>query len=110
MPRKSAKSVPGTERYRDEQREEGGPRMHGRQWHDHDAPHELPRESMTALDAAPDVESGGARTGMGARRTGARPSQTRQRRKRSVPPSKGPKTKAGAGKNVKSGQKGSRRA
>lgn len=110
MARKPAKSVPGTERFRDESRKDGGPRMHGRQWHDHDEPHDLEPEAMAAPDAVPEAEGGGERTGMGARRTEARATQSRERRKRSVPPGKGPKQKPGAGKTVKSGQRGSRRA
>ena len=63
--------------------------MHGRGWHDHDAPHELQPEWAAGADAVLEAESSGSRTGMGARRVGARPTQTQQRRSRSVPPSKG---------------------
>jgi hypothetical protein len=90
MARTAAKDVPGTERYRDERRKGGGARMHGRKWHDHEKPTETEGELERArYKAIPEVESGGARTGMGARREGARPSQRRERRKRSVPAGKG---------------------
>jgi hypothetical protein len=39
--------------------------MHGRDWHDDDDLHELQRERATALDAAPEVEAGPERVGMG---------------------------------------------
>jgi hypothetical protein len=103
MPRKAAKDVPGTERYRDERRKSGGPRMHGRKWHDHEKPTESEGELERArYRAIPEVESGGARTGMGARRDGTRPSQSRERRKRSVPAGKGISKRA-AGKRGKRG-------
>ncbi|HEY5922343.1 MAG TPA: hypothetical protein VIV11_11760 [Kofleriaceae bacterium] len=90
MPRKAAKNVPGTERYRDERRKDGGPRMHGRRWHDHDEPHEIERVvDNRGNDAVIEAESGGDRAGMGNRRTAARATQSRERRKRSVPPGKG---------------------
>jgi hypothetical protein len=50
------------ERHRDEQRQ-GGPRMHGRDWHDHPEPRELPPD-MRELDALPEAESSGEREGM----------------------------------------------
>jgi hypothetical protein len=94
MPRNAGKPVRGTERYRDEQRA-GGPRMHGRGWHDHDEPHELERADLNeGIDAVLEAESSGERTGMGTRSTGARPEQTSERRKRSVPPSKGKRTQS----------------
>lgn len=40
-----AKAKPGTERYRDERRSGGGPRMHGRTWHDHEQPHDIEKLS-----------------------------------------------------------------
>lgn len=40
-----AKAKPGTERYRDERRSGGGPRMHGQKWHDHEQPHDVERLS-----------------------------------------------------------------
>jgi hypothetical protein len=55
---------PGTERHRDEARE-GGPRMHGRGWHDHDEAHSAELESMAAPDAVPEVEAADERQGMG---------------------------------------------
>lgn len=64
MPNKP-KSKPGTERRRDEQRRDGGPRMHGRDWHDHDELRDLQRERATALDAVPEVEGAPERVGMG---------------------------------------------
>jgi hypothetical protein len=96
MPRKRAKDVPGTERYRDERRKGGGPRMHARQWHDHDEPHDLERVSQNeGKDAVIEAESGGDRAGMGRRRMQTAGSQGRERRKRTVPPSKGlPKSAA----------------
>ena len=111
MPRKAAKKVRGTERYRDERRK-GGPRMHGREWHDHDEARDLERVIDNAgKDALPEAESGGDRTGMGARSTGARPTQTRQRRKRTVPPSKGlPKRQAAKRTRAKGGAAGKTRA
>lgn len=110
MPRKAAKDVPGTERYRDERRKGGGPRMHEREWHDHDEPHDLERlASSEAADAVIEAESSGARTGMRSRRVATRASQSHERRKRTVPPSKGPKKSPGAGKRVKSGMRGSNR-
>jgi hypothetical protein len=59
-----SKDKPGTERHRDEARE-GGPRMHGRGWHDHDEAHSAELESMAAPDAVPEVEAGDERQGMG---------------------------------------------
>ena len=64
--------------------------MHGRGWHDHEKPTESEGDLERArYRAVPEAESSGARTGMGARREGTRPSQTRERRKRSVPAGKG---------------------
>ena len=51
------------ERRRDEQRA-GGPRMHGRNWHEHPEPRQLPTE-LRDLDALPEAESSGEREGMG---------------------------------------------
>jgi hypothetical protein len=95
--RAAAKKISGPhpgERARDEQRASGGPRMHGRDWHDHDTPKPLQPERMTGLDSMTDVESSGDRSGMGRRSIAARPTQSRERRKRSVPIGKGVKTKA----------------
>lgn len=109
MPRRAAKNVPGTERYRDERRKGGGPRMHARGWHDHDEPHDLERVADTGRDALIEAESGGDRTGMGRRATAARPGQSRERRKRTTPPSKG-LSKRAAGKRVKAPAHGKTRA
>jgi hypothetical protein len=106
MPRKPAKSVPGTERFRDERRN-GGPRMHEREWHDHEEPHELERvETSLAADAVIEAESAGERTGMHRRATGTRPELTHEHRKRTVPPSKGRKQTRSASKAGKGGAPG----
>jgi hypothetical protein len=110
MPRKAAKSVPGTERYRDERRKGGGPRMHGGTWHDHEQPHELERVSDSAGEASTEGESGGARTGMGARRVAARPAQSKERRKRTTPVGKGRTKKTRAAKGSQSGHRAKGRA
>jgi hypothetical protein len=100
MPRRaSAKNIPG-ERARDERREGGGPRMHGRDWHDHDTPKPLEPERVAGQDAAPDVESGGDRSGMGRRAVAARATQSREKRKRFVPAGKGIQTKASGRKSM----------
>jgi hypothetical protein len=103
MPRK-AKNVPGTERYRDQRRTGGGPRMHSRKWHDHDEPRDIePLSESVGNEALPRAESAADRSGMGRR------VDDHEKRKRMTPPSKGVSRKTGAGKNVKSGQKGSGR-
>ena len=51
------------ERKRDEQRS-GGPRIHGREWHDHDEPRRMTPD-LTELDALPEAEGSGERAGMG---------------------------------------------
>ena len=92
MARKAAKNVPGTERYRDERRTGGGARMHEREWHEHDAPHDLERVANSeGFDAIPEVEASGERAGMRRKQAQTPQSQGGERRKRSVPPSKGPK-------------------
>ena len=59
-----AKNKPGTERFRDERRR-GGPRMHGGKWHDHDEPRSFTGDAeMSELDALPEAESSGDRSGM----------------------------------------------
>jgi len=64
--------------------------MHDREWHDHDEPHDLERVADSeGSDAVIEAESSGERTGMGTRSTGTRAATTRERRKRTVPPSKG---------------------
>ena len=110
MPRKPAKNVPGTERYRDERRKGGGPRMHSRGWHDHDEPHDLERVADNeGNEAVIEAESGGDHAGMGRRATQARATQARERRKRTVPPGKG-LSKRAAGKRGKAGAKNGARA
>jgi hypothetical protein len=47
---------------RDEKRR-GGPRMHGRGWHEHSEPRRMATE-MRDLDALPEAESSGEREGM----------------------------------------------
>jgi hypothetical protein len=99
------------ERLRDERRKDGGPRMHGRQWHDHDEPHELERVADNAgADAVIESESGGERTGMGTRRTAARAMQSRQRRKRSVPPNKGLRKRGSGNRGKEKSRRALRRA
>ena len=100
-PRAPARNKPGTERFRDERRKSGGPRIHGREWHDHDKPKALPPEYMAGADAVPEVESSGEHMGM----------NRRTRRKRMTPVGKGPKTKPGSAKKIsRSGMKGRGRA
>lgn len=77
--------------------------MHEREWHDHDEPHDLePASENEGKDALIEAESGGDRAGMGRRRMKASGSQGRERRKRTVPPSKG-LSKRAAGKRGKKG-------
>lgn len=105
MPRRPAKNVPGTERYRDERRKGGGPRMHSREWHDHDEPRELePLAVSAATEAVPEVEAAPERSGMGRRRktTGT---QGREHRKRTTPPSKGPKKKTRTAHGTQAGHR-----
>ena len=103
MPRKAVKSVPGTERFRDERRKDGGPRIHGRQWHDHDEPRDLERASMAGAGAVPDVADGsGERKGMNrSRKTSG--TGGREKRKRSVPIGKGVMKPAYGSKRGKAG-------
>jgi hypothetical protein len=94
---------PGSERYRDERRKGGGPRMHARGWHDHDEPHELERVADNeGTDAVIEAESSGDRFGfgMGRMHRASGTSQGGERRKRSVPPGKG-KSKRAAGAKSK---------
>jgi hypothetical protein len=111
MPRK-AKDVPGTERYRDERRKGGGPRMHARGWHDHEEPRDLERVAdSVGNEAVPEVESGGDRAGVGRRRVQRATPQGKARRKRTTPVGKGPKKKPGAAKKIsKSGHRAAGRA
>jgi hypothetical protein len=79
--------------------------MHARGWHDHDEPHELERVAENeGKDAVVEAESGGDRAGMGRRRMQTAGAQGRERRKRTVPPSKG-LSKRAAGKRGKAGAK-----
>ena len=71
---------PGTERYRDEQRTDGGPRMHGRQWHDHEEPRSIESEVMAAPDAVPEAEGSSEVEGMG---KGGVPRKTKGRSRQS---------------------------
>ena len=60
----SPKNKPGTERFRDEQREDGGPRMEGGEWHDYESPRDLEPEAIAGegavieqgLDGSPDTK------------------------------------------------------
>ncbi len=56
-----AKGKPGTERYRDERRSGGGPRMHGRKWHDHEQPHEIEKLSGGGRAGKARASRGGGR-------------------------------------------------
>ena len=87
---KRAKNL-GSERYRDENRV-GGPRMHGRRWHDHEAPRDIEPEVLAAGDAVLEAEGGGERTGMGRGRV----ERKTKGRSRQLPPSrgKGPKKRS----------------
>ena len=97
MARKAAKDVRGTERYRDERRASGGPRMHQREWHDHDEPHDLELlANSEGFEAIPEVEASGNRAGMRRMYAQSPTSQGGEHRKRTVPPSKGkPRSKRG---------------
>jgi hypothetical protein len=109
--RRPAKSTPGTERYRDERRSGGGPRMHGRKWHDHDNPRDLEPAGASAAETITEGEHGGAHAGMGRVRANAKTSQGRVRRKRTAPVTKGTSRKPGAPKKIsQSGKKGRGRA
>ncbi|MBV8756067.1 MAG: hypothetical protein JO257_02255 [Deltaproteobacteria bacterium] len=63
-----AKAKPGTERYRDERRSGGGPRMHGQGWHDHPA-HDMDRVvgggRASSKRRASATEAADERVGMG---------------------------------------------
>jgi hypothetical protein len=103
MARKPAKNVRGTERYRDERRSDDLPKMHGREWHDHDEPREVESVANSeGADAVVEAESGGDRTGTGRRQTEARAVQSQERRKRTVPPGKGVKRR-GPSESAKDG-------
>ena len=112
MPTKAA-SRKGTERYRDERRNDPKPKMHGKQWHDHGAVVE--GEQGSHFGRAEKVTRPTAETrGSGKTKAGTRGSQ----RKRMTPVGKGlagEKKRGGAGRNVvnadkiKSGPKKARR-
>lgn len=55
---------PGTERHRDEARSDGGPRMHGKEWHDDDGPRDLERVADQDTEEAP-AEAAQEEVGMG---------------------------------------------
>lgn len=63
------KAKPGSERGRDEQRSGGGPRMHGRKWHDHEQPHQVDRLTGGGHPSGPRggaaMEAADERVGMG---------------------------------------------
>jgi hypothetical protein len=103
-----AKNKPGTERYRDERRNDARPKMHGGQWHDHSAPKDLEPEIMAGADAVIDAEGSQDRTGVG-RRANAKTSQGRVRRKRMTPVGKGIKPKTRQAKGARRGAKGTNR-
>jgi len=48
---------------RDQKRSASTPRMHGREWHDHDEPRDMSPE-LRDLDALPEAQAGGEREGM----------------------------------------------
>jgi hypothetical protein len=56
------KPRPGTEVFRDEQRD-GGPRVHGHQWKDEEKP--VSDSDKVADESAPEVEGGADQEGMG---------------------------------------------
>ncbi|HUS27239.1 MAG TPA: hypothetical protein VMZ53_01985 [Kofleriaceae bacterium] len=108
MPRVSKAAMkPGTERYRDERRNDPKPKMHGKQWHDHaENPVEGTQGSAYGSSVKGPVRDGGETTGLGKTKRGTKGAQ----RKRMTPVSKGrtgerAKAKAGAGRNVKTGMK-----
>lgn len=105
MARKAAKDVPGTERYRDERRSDRGPKMHEREWHNHEQPRDIESVANSeGNDAVIEAEGSGDRTGMHRRQTEARAPQSNEKRKRSVPPGKGVK-KRGPSASARNGQR-----
>ena len=106
MPAKKAMK-PGSERYRDEQRSDAKPKMHGKQWHDHaNHPVEGTQGSRFGRSTKGPVRDSGETEGFGKSKRGTTGSQ----RKRMTPVGKGrkgerAKSAAGAGRNVKSGMK-----
>ena len=63
------KAKAGSERARDERRSSGGPRMHGRKWHDHEQPHQVDRLTGGGHPSGPRggaaMEAADERQGMG---------------------------------------------
>jgi hypothetical protein len=111
MPRKAAQSVPGSERHRDEARTGGGPRMHGRTWHDQESTSEQASAEVENIvsDAAPQSEGGGEHAGMGRQRKTSG-TQGGERRKRTTPVGKGPTKKTRSAKGSQSGHRAKGRA
>ena len=63
---------PGTERHRDEARRGGGPRMHGKQWHEHTEPRDLDRvrsRHRPAMEGAEEIQGMGKHVGRGEKGT-----------------------------------------
>jgi hypothetical protein len=65
--------------------------MHGRQWHDHEHAKDFEPEVMAGAGAGTDVESGGERMGIGRMHKESPTAKGHVRRKRTTPPTKGPK-------------------
>ena len=108
MPRVSkSANKPGTERYRDERRNDPKPKMHGKQWHDlNPNPVEGTQGSKFGRAMKGPVRDSGETEGFGKSKRGTKG----PKRKRMTPVSKGrpgerAKAKAGAGRNVKAGMK-----
>jgi len=89
MPRVSkAAKKPGSERYRDERRNDAKPKMHGKQWHDHgEHPVEGTQGSSFGRSTKGPVRGGGETVGFGKSKRGT----TGAKRKRMTPVSKGVK-------------------
>jgi hypothetical protein len=109
MPRTTkAANRPGTERYRDERRNDPKPKMHGKQWHDHGSGVE--GEQGSHLGSAQGVtRPSGETVGMVKARA-----STRGGGKRGTPVGKGragekATARAGAARTVKAGTKAPRR-
>jgi hypothetical protein len=112
MPTKAAK--PGTERYRDERRNDKKPKMHGKQWHDHASAVVEGTQGSKFGRAEGVTRPSGETRGTGKGKAGTRGAQG----KRMTPVGKGlagEKKRGGAGRNVvnadkiKSGPKKARR-
>jgi len=103
-------SRPGSERFRDEQRDDKNPKMHGKQWHEHGAVVEGTQGSHFGMTERGVAAPGGETRGVGKGQADAR--------KRMTPVSKGlagERKRGDAGRNVvnadkiKSGPKKARR-